>query len=130
MSNGHTETFEIGLAMAGAISAGAYSGGVFDFLVQALDEWERVKAQQLPDIPNHQVIIKVVSGASAGATTGAIGAAALAGGLQPQPFETPSGQQRYRCVLPNLYEAWVVKPRLVSARLNGTDLLSLEDLKP
>jgi hypothetical protein len=32
--------YEIGLAMAGAISAGAYSAGVVDFLFQALHEWE------------------------------------------------------------------------------------------
>ena len=32
------KTFEMGLAMAGAISAGAYSAGVLDFLIEALDE--------------------------------------------------------------------------------------------
>jgi len=31
--------FEIGFVMAGAISAGAYSAGVLDFLVEALDPW-------------------------------------------------------------------------------------------
>jgi len=31
--------YEIGLAMAGAISAGAYAAGVVDFLFQALHEW-------------------------------------------------------------------------------------------
>ena len=36
--------FEIGLVMAGAISAGAYTAGVVDFLIQALDEWEKAKA--------------------------------------------------------------------------------------
>ncbi len=36
-------TFEIGLTMAGAVSAGAYSGGVLDFLLQALDAWEQEK---------------------------------------------------------------------------------------
>ena len=37
------KSFEIGLAMAGAISAGAYSGGVLDFLIEALDAWEKEK---------------------------------------------------------------------------------------
>jgi hypothetical protein len=32
--------FEIGLALAGAISAGAYSPSVIDFIYQALSEWE------------------------------------------------------------------------------------------
>jgi hypothetical protein len=131
MANPPPKTFELGLAMAGAISAGAYSGGVLDFLLQALDEWQKAKADDRPDIPNHQVIIKVMSGASAGAITGAIGAVALAGGLQPQPFENPGPrQQKYRCMLPNLYDAWVVRPRLVAAHEGGTDLLSLEDLSP
>src|SRR5258708_4731541 len=128
MANGATKTFEIGLAMAGAISAGAYSGGVLDFLLQALDEWE--KAKNLPHIPNHQVAIKVLSGASAGAITGAIGAVAFAGGLQPQPFSPPTpGKQKYRYNLPTLYDAWVTKPRLVAAHAGETDLLSLEDLQ-
>ena len=35
--------FQIGLAMSGAISAGAYTAGVFDFLIQALDEWEKAR---------------------------------------------------------------------------------------
>src|SRR5207302_1795374 len=127
MPNGQTKTFEIGLAMAGAVSAGAYSGGVFDFLMQALDEWEKAKAKNLPDIPNHQVVIKALTGASAGAITGAIGTIAFAGGLNPQPFESYGPrQQKYLCTLPNLYDAWVVKPRLVAAREGETDLLSLE----
>ena len=36
--------FEIGLVMAGAISAGTYTAGVIDFLIEALDEWESAKA--------------------------------------------------------------------------------------
>jgi hypothetical protein len=131
MADAQARTFEMGLAMAGAISAGAYSGGVFDFLLQALDEWEKAKANNVPDIPNHQVVIKVLSGASAGAITGAIGAVAFAGGLKPQKFDAPAPrQQKYRCTLPTLYDAWVVKPRLVGARAGDADLLSLEDLKP
>src|SRR5262245_39735365 len=67
------ETFELGLAMAGAISAGAYSAGVFDFLAQALSEWEAAKSRDAALVPNHRVVIKVISGASAGAITGAVG---------------------------------------------------------
>jgi hypothetical protein len=32
-AGGGTRTFEIGLVMAGAISAGAYTAGVIDFLI-------------------------------------------------------------------------------------------------
>ena len=31
--------FHIGLAISGAVSAGAYAAGVLDFLIEALDEW-------------------------------------------------------------------------------------------
>lgn len=62
--------FRIGLAMAGAVSAGAYTAGVLDFLVQALDAWS--KAKQLGydsdgnQVPGHEVSLAAVSGASAG----------------------------------------------------------------
>src|SRR5271163_2793770 len=32
-------TFKIGINMAGAVSAGAYTAGVLDFLIEALDAW-------------------------------------------------------------------------------------------
>src|SRR5262252_2889598 len=110
------QEFQIGLTMAGAISAGAYSAGVFDFLIQALEAWERARLDPtLADqIPNHRVGIKVITGASAGAITGALGAAGLAQKITPQQFGTALKQQ-VTCVLPCLYDAWVVRPALVSA---------------
>ena len=42
--------YEIG-AMAGAISAGAYSAGVVDFLFQALHEWELAKRDDPDNVP-------------------------------------------------------------------------------
>jgi hypothetical protein len=102
-----TPTFEIGLTMAGAVSAGAYSAGVLDFLCQALDAWEQEKRRDPDAVPNHNVCIKVITGASAGSITGALGAAALAGGLQP----TPSAQAPLYTV-PALYKAWVELPDL------------------
>ena len=35
--------FELGLVMAGAISAGAYTAGVMDFLFEALDEYDALR---------------------------------------------------------------------------------------
>ncbi|MDB5979863.1 MAG: putative patatin [Pseudomonas sp.] len=71
------DTFEIGLVMAGAVSAGAYTAGVLDFLIEALDEWEsekrRVKGTvQEHSVPQHKVRIRVVTGASAGNLNAAI----------------------------------------------------------
>ncbi len=109
--------FQIGLAMSGAISAGAYTAGVFDFLIQALDEWEKARNDlNASQIPNHRVGIKVMSGASAGAITAAIGAIALADADQkPVEFDTHrEGEQKIKCYLPKLYETWVVKPGLVA----------------
>lgn len=60
------QPFELGLVMAGAVSAGAYTAGVLDFLFQALDEWEIAKASGSRDVPDHAVRISVAAGASAG----------------------------------------------------------------
>ena len=43
--------FEIGLVMAGAVSAGAYAAGVVDFLIQALDQWHEGKRGDDPRAP-------------------------------------------------------------------------------
>ena len=73
--------------MAGAISAGAYSAGVFDFLIQALEAWETARRDkaQAQDLPNHRVGIKVIAGASAGAMTGGLGVVSLASRIVPEP---------------------------------------------
>jgi hypothetical protein len=129
-SNSQME-FQLGLAMAGAISAGAYSAGVFDFLIQALEAWEAAKQDPLlvGQIPTHRVGIKVIVGASAGAITGALGAVALAGGIRPTATDKPlPSVQRYRYVLPNLYDAWVVRPNMI-APAGRSDFLKTVDLE-
>jgi len=74
-------TFEIGLVMAGAISAGAYEAGVLDYLFEALDAWDAAKAKVKGTaeenlVPQHKVIIKVVTAASAGSMSAAVMAVA------------------------------------------------------
>ncbi len=120
--------FQIGLTMSGAISAGAYTAGVVDFLIEALEAWEEArKGPASETVPNHRVGIKVMSGASAGAITAAIGAIALADGERlSEPFI--SGGYTYRYTLSKLYESWVVRPTLVSDNPDVTDFLSLGDL--
>lgn len=69
-------TFHLGLTMAGAVSGGAYTGGVMDYIFEALDKWENAKNQGLTDkkgkvytpevIPQHHVVIDVMGGTSAG----------------------------------------------------------------
>ncbi len=95
-------TFELGLVMAGAISGGAYAAGVVDFLIQALDAWEALKAQGA-DVPRHQVVIPVMSGASAGAMAAAIATVSFASETRPvADIAAPPAPELNR-----LYDAWV-----------------------
>jgi predicted patatin/cPLA2 family phospholipase len=41
MSTEEFPVFKIGLVLAGAVSAGAYTAGVVDFLFEALEAWEQ-----------------------------------------------------------------------------------------
>jgi predicted acylesterase/phospholipase RssA len=68
--------FNLGLTMAGAISVGAYTAGVIDFLLEALKEWEKEK-EKYPDKYPYDVKINAISGASAGGMTAAIMTALL-----------------------------------------------------
>ncbi len=90
------EPFEIGLVMAGAVSAGAYTAGVVDYLLDVLDTWQEAKEKNLPGVPMHDVVIKVITGASAGGMTAAI----LAMELQMRK-RRPAGQRSL------LHQAWV-----------------------
>ncbi|MFZ6757382.1 patatin-like phospholipase family protein [Undibacterium sp. Ji50W] len=110
------QTFEIGLVGAGAISAGAYTAGVVDFMVVALDAWYAAKAAG--DVPPHDVRLSVFSGASAGSISAALGAAYL-GSDQPsiateQDAENNQGKNR-------LFDSWV-------DRIDISSLLESRDL--
>lgn len=64
--------FEMGLVLGGTVSAGAYTGGVIDYLIEALDAWTRAKERGDSDAPKHQVVISALAGTSGGAINGAI----------------------------------------------------------
>lgn len=71
-------TYEIGLVMAGAVSAGAYSGGVLDFLLEAMREWEAYRLEHTDQgCPLHGVKFGAVAGTSAGGMTAAMGVSAM-----------------------------------------------------
>jgi hypothetical protein len=109
--------FEIGLVMAGAISAGAYTAGVMDFLIQALDEWEKAKAHALAhpddpssqDCPKHKVRLKVMAGASAGGMTAGLTTGLLGMAYQPVTTQLPPDRPSPPIVPVNnnLYRNWV-----------------------
>ena len=81
------KTFKLCITMAGAVSAGAYTAGVLDYLIETLDLWEEAKAINRArginhtdydhTIPMHQVEIDVISGSSAGGISGSLTMLAL-----------------------------------------------------
>ena len=121
--------FEIGLCMAGAVSAGAYTAGVLDFLVEALDAFSREREARAGGAhPLHEVRLPVLGGASAGGMCAAIAAVFLDTKFPPVRMDTPEAERERN----PLYRAWVskidIRPMLGDrdAR-NGGDLASLLD---
>lgn len=111
----NSDRFEIGLTMAGAVSAGAYQAGVIDFLFQALDAWQAAKERGDPAVPSHDVLLKVVTGSSAGGMTAAVMTA-----MADRDFPRVSDPAGERHTENNLFEAWV-------NRIDIADLLGKQD---
>ena len=96
--------FRIGLAMAGAVSAGAYTAGVMDYLLEALENWQKAKELGIPGVPKHRVVIEVLSGASAGGMTAVLTAAAIQSKfphVNAHNCYTPEAREN------PLYDSWV-----------------------
>ena len=97
--------FYLGLCLAGAVSAGAYTAGVIDYLLEALETWQKRKDANTPETPTHDVVIPVIGGASAGGMTGIMTAALINQPHTPltdfpAPLHKPQLQNR-------LYHSWV-----------------------
>jgi Patatin-like phospholipase len=69
-------TFEFALVLGGTVSAGAYTAGAIDFLIEALDCFSAARAGG--KAPKHNVILKLIAGTSGGGVNAAIAARALA----------------------------------------------------
>jgi hypothetical protein len=98
------DAFEIGIVMAGAVSAGAYTAGVIDFLYEALDAYYAARVQPGWDGPRHDVRIPIMTGASAGGMTSAIAALHAFRDLEPVrplPALEPAPNRN------RLYQSWV-----------------------
>ena len=103
--------FRIGIAMAGAVSAGAYTAGAIDYLLDALKRWEEAKQKNRTlgeghkdydlSLPMHDVIIEVLGGASAGGMTAAIASLALFKDIKPVTSRGPKKGDNI------IYDAWV-----------------------
>jgi len=125
-------TFEIGLTMAGAVSAGAYTAGVIDFLFEALDAIEDVRggrstehltaglSGEKPVIePPHKVQLRAMSGTSAGSMVTAIVATIL--GTRAPPVTAERTATQSGATGNPLYDAWVEE-------IHYDKLLSTSDL--
>ncbi len=113
-------TFHLGINMPGAVSAGAYTAGVLDFLTEAIEQWYIAKQAPNPTVPMHDVIIDVFSGASAGGMCAAISSVMMQGAFDHihDPIPTPTAPTSNR-----FYESWV-------NRIDIQPLLGTDDLKP
>ncbi|WP_108260738.1 hypothetical protein [Mangrovicoccus ximenensis] len=132
--DGDTPVFVIGLAMAGAISAGAYTAGVVDYLFRAMRAHNRRVGTE--GGPRHKVMVKAISGTSAGGTTAGLIVASLldAGGEDSDAWDSPKtdtvpvtgdGTASFGYVLGPVYEVWVRQLRFYG---QGTGLLAEDDL--
>jgi len=107
----NNDTFEIGLVMAGAVSAGAYTAGVVDYLLEALQHYEKVRrrfAEEHPDQSLHNVQIRLCSGASAGGMIGTM----LLSAMMDTTYKPMSGYHPNTVTRPDIaanvfYRSWV-----------------------
>jgi hypothetical protein len=118
--------FRIAINMAGAVSAGAYTAGVLDFLIEALDAWYDARAEQFRlhgedtqtwTIPAHDVSVEVLTGASAGGMCAAIGAVAVQEDFDHVRETNPPANAPVN----RLYQSWV-------RTIDIVPLLGTEDL--
>ena len=76
------KTFDLALVLGGTVSAGAYTAGTLDLLVQALDAFQAWPKKK------HDVSLRLAAGSSGGAVC-----AAILGILLNRPFDHVSGTQ-------------------------------------
>jgi len=128
---GETPVFRLGLTLAGAVSAGAYSAGVLDFLREALEAWEAAKQNGGKDsagctVPSHQVQIQAISGTSAGAMCAAMFIGGLDKPLLPIRSQAPATAGTARSN--PLYHAWVSRVD-IQPMLDDDDLVASPSVK-
>lgn len=135
------QPFYLGLNMSGTVSAGAYTAGVIDFLIEAMDTWYAERERQLQrfgnnyeqwTIPPHELQLSVMAGASGGGITSALAAAALSQSFNHIHEQSPGPD----APLNTLFRSWVteidLKLLLGHADLdrNGGNVVSILDSTP
>jgi len=112
--------FQIGLVLAGGATSGAYTAGVLDFLLEALQEWEKKKKTGIKSLPSWTVNVNNMTASSAGALVTMLCTVSLGSKHDPLPANF-----RYGDVPPKnnlLYKCWVSE--------FGPGIFSTEDLPP
>ncbi|GGA02744.1 hypothetical protein GCM10011497_36760 [Elstera cyanobacteriorum] len=110
--------FQVALVLAGTASTGAYTAGFLDKLIEALDAWYGAKTKG-EDVPQHEVRLRVATGASGGGVSAALLARMLAHGIEPvRPGSTEDVGKAHL-----LYDTWV-------NRLDIRGMVDLSDLQP
>lgn len=117
-------TFEMGLVLGGTVSAGAYTAGVLDFLLEALDAWgEELKLRPTPT-PDWNVSIRAISGTSGGGVLAAMFAKALSWKFDPvRASDPPEAGLRNP-----FYDVWVERLD-VDKMLETSDIVSGQPLR-
>lgn len=118
------DVFKIGLCMTGTISAGAYTAGVMDYLLEALEEWQKRKDHNEINSPSHQIEIVDMGGTSAGGMTAIIASAALEEELKP--VKKAANQLNSRIQENRLYHNWVdlLQDDMIDVLLDTKDITS------
>ena len=126
-NNNAGDTIYIGLCFAGAVSGGAYSAGVIDYIIEALDKWEHAKNNNDKDYPTHKVVIAGLTGASAGSIVNSLLPLDLA--ILDKSDENNNSGKSDEHRLKLLYETWVKSPRLYYPSDRIRSFLGEEDFK-
>lgn len=108
--------FELALVLGGTVSAGAYTAGVLDFLVEALDSWTQARDAG-GAVPNHAVVVRFLAGTSGGGVNSAVFTRAMNFRFPPVSQATPAGIAAQN----PFYNVWV-------NYLNLADMLTTTDL--
>ncbi|HQR20011.1 MAG TPA: patatin-like phospholipase family protein [Burkholderiaceae bacterium] len=98
-------TFEIALTLAGTVAAGAYTAGVIDFLIEALDQWDAERTSSA--CPAHRVQLRALAGSSGGGACAATLARAVAHRFAPQSLTSAADPPDEMSRNP-LYRLWVL----------------------
>jgi hypothetical protein len=118
------EPLRLGLVLAGAVTAGAFTAGVIDYLLNTLRIWHAEYEKRPDEVPEPNVIIDVMTGASAGGITAAVTTVGLTiDKLNPVTTTTSKKEAKENV----LFDTWVNFGKEADENIME-DLLSTEDL--